>query len=192
MVVGVLKPIIYFPMYFFTGLSSQEIKAVVLHELVHIKRHDYLLNLIQVVIENIFFFNPALLWISRTIREERENCCDDQVICLTRDRLSYVKALTKCYEYALFCKGRVAFAEVGVSQRAKRIFGERNTKLTWRTGYYFVLSLMLSLLLLSSPVAKLPFLNPTIEKDENCVALQKVVNSTKAFSHQKQFFIKGK
>ncbi|WP_337238062.1 M56 family metallopeptidase, partial [Salmonella enterica] len=60
-----------------TGLSAPELEAILAHELVHIRRHDALVNAAQVVLETVFFYHPAVWWLSRTIREERENCCDD-------------------------------------------------------------------------------------------------------------------
>lgn len=92
-VLGCLKPTLLVPVSFFTGVESRYLEAIILHELAHIKRHDYVLNLIQVVIEILGFFHPAIWWMSKRIREERENCCDDMAIAAMGDKLIYVKSL---------------------------------------------------------------------------------------------------
>lgn len=98
MVIGHFKPVILFPVGMYTGLSVQQIEAVIAHELAHIQRNDWLVNLVQSVIETIFFFHPAAWWLSSKIKEEREKACDDIAIALTGDPLTYVKALTEIQE----------------------------------------------------------------------------------------------
>ena len=80
MVVGVLKPVLLLPVGLITHLSTREIEAVLAHELAHIKRHDYAVNLLQSVVEVLYFFHPALWWLSARVREEREHCCDDLAV----------------------------------------------------------------------------------------------------------------
>lgn len=91
--IGTLKPIILFPITAFTGLSSREIEAIIAHELAHIMRNDYLFNIIQTVIEILFFYNPAVWIISSQIRAERENSCDNIAVETTGDKVAFVKAL---------------------------------------------------------------------------------------------------
>ena len=86
-VVGHLKPVILLPVSLLTGLSTREIEAILAHELAHIRRHDYLVNLIQTTCETILFYHPAVWWISREIRRERENCCDDLAVHRSRPPL---------------------------------------------------------------------------------------------------------
>ncbi|MFD2938143.1 M56 family metallopeptidase [Spirosoma flavum] len=80
MVVGVLKPVLLLPIGLITNLTTREIEAVLAHELAHIKRHDYAVNLLQSVVEVLYFFHPALWWLSARVREEREHCCDDLAV----------------------------------------------------------------------------------------------------------------
>jgi len=101
MVVGHFKPLILIPLGLLNGLSDNEVEAILCHELAHVKRRDYLVNLMQSFIEVVFFFNPAVLWISKLIREERENCCDDLAVSQLVDKRSYVKALITCQEFQL-------------------------------------------------------------------------------------------
>ncbi|QMW02413.1 M56 family metallopeptidase [Spirosoma foliorum] len=80
MVVGMLKPVLLLPIGLATSLSMREVEAVLAHELAHVKRHDYAVNLLQSVVEVLYFFHPALWWLSARVREEREHCCDDLAV----------------------------------------------------------------------------------------------------------------
>jgi bla regulator protein BlaR1 len=99
LVVGHLKPLILIPLGLLNGLSTVEVEAILAHELAHVKRGDYLVNLLQSAIEIVFFFNPAVLWVSHLIKTEREHCCDDLAIACVNDRKNYVKALIFCQEF---------------------------------------------------------------------------------------------
>jgi bla regulator protein BlaR1 len=90
---GILKPMILVPLGFLTSLPTNQVEAILLHELGHIKRKDSLVNLVQTAIECFLFFNPAVLWVSAMLRKERENCCDDLVLSVTNDRRDLVNAL---------------------------------------------------------------------------------------------------
>ena len=79
-VIGHFKPIILFPVQILTGLSGEQIESILLHELAHVKRNDYLVNLVQSFIEIVFFYHPAIWWLSATIFTEREHACDDLAI----------------------------------------------------------------------------------------------------------------
>src|SRR5258708_100504 len=93
--VGFFKPVILLPFTLATYLSAEEIEAILLHELAHVRRNDYLINLPQQVISILLFFNPCTQLINRIINEERENCCDDMVVKTTSNPLTYAKALFK-------------------------------------------------------------------------------------------------
>ena len=82
------------PLGLLAGLPTAQIEAVLLHEIAHIRRHDYLLNLVQSVIEGLLFYHPAVWWVSHRIRTEREFCCDDLVVAATGDAPSYARALS--------------------------------------------------------------------------------------------------
>ncbi len=75
-VMGILKPVILFPASMLNHLPTEQMKAILAHELAHIRRNDYLVNLVQRVIESLFYFNPCVWLINRQIRSEREACCD--------------------------------------------------------------------------------------------------------------------
>lgn len=92
MVIGELKPIILLPIAAINNLSTEQVEAILLHELAHIKRKDYLLNICQVIIETVLFFNPFVWLLSGIIRREREHCCDD-IVVRSSNALSYARAL---------------------------------------------------------------------------------------------------
>ncbi len=91
--IGCLRPIILLPFLTVTHLSTTQLEAVILHEIAHIKRYDYIANLLLSVIEVMLFFNPFSILIARHIRRERENCCDDRVLQYQYDAGSYAHAL---------------------------------------------------------------------------------------------------
>jgi bla regulator protein BlaR1 len=94
-VIGYLKPVILLPVGMIGGLSTVQIEAILVHELAHIKRHDFLVNVLQSIVEVIFFFNPLTWVMSDIIRREREYCCDDAVITTNYRRADYARALAK-------------------------------------------------------------------------------------------------
>jgi beta-lactamase regulating signal transducer with metallopeptidase domain len=93
MVIGWLRPVILLPASAITGLSPSQLEAIVAHELAHVRRHDYLVNIVQTAAETLLFYHPAAWWISRQIRREREHCCDDEVVALFGDPVTYAGAL---------------------------------------------------------------------------------------------------
>lgn len=99
--IGFLKPLILLPVAMFNNLTAEQLEAILLHELAHIKRNDYLLNIFQSIVETILFFNPFIWWITKNIRLEREHCCDDLVIASQVQPLQYAKALVALEEYRL-------------------------------------------------------------------------------------------
>jgi hypothetical protein len=94
-VVGCLRPVILLPVAAIASLQPSHVEAILAHELAHIRRHDYLVNLLQTVTETLLFYHPGVWWVSARIREEREHCCDDAAVDVCGDRLSYARALTE-------------------------------------------------------------------------------------------------
>jgi beta-lactamase regulating signal transducer with metallopeptidase domain len=95
MVIGWLKPVILVPAAALAGMEPLALETILIHELEHIRRHDYLVNLLQSVAEALLFYHPAAWWVSRQIRLERENCCDDAAVTLCGDPLLYARALAE-------------------------------------------------------------------------------------------------
>jgi bla regulator protein BlaR1 len=92
-VVGWLKPVILLPMGIILQLRADQLESILWHELAHIRRRDYLVNILQGLVEIVFFFNPGLHWLSSLIRAEREACCDDIVLSYTNSKVNYLEAL---------------------------------------------------------------------------------------------------
>ena len=91
---GWLRPVVLLPVSALAGLTPDQLEAVLAHELAHIRRHDYLVNLLQMAAETLLFYHPAVWWISGRIRHERELCCDDLAVAACGGALTYARALT--------------------------------------------------------------------------------------------------
>lgn len=108
-VIGYLKPMILVPVGMFTGMEPTDLESILVHELAHIRRHDYLVNILQSVVESLYFFNPFVWMISSRIRREREYCCDDAVLRMSVNALHYARALA-CLEEARLSKTTLAMS----------------------------------------------------------------------------------
>ena len=98
-VVGWLRPVVLVPVGALGGLPAEHMEALLLHELAHIRRHDYLMNILQSVAESLLFYHPAVWWLSGHIRTERELCCDDAAVSISGDALTYARALATLESY---------------------------------------------------------------------------------------------
>ena len=153
MMMGHLKPVILIPASMLSGLSEDQLEAIIAHELAHIYRKDYWINLLQSVLEIIFFFHPAVWWMSSVVRAEREKCCDDLAVSLCGNSLAYVKALARVEEIKLN-QPELALAfggkEGGLLHRIERILqpGKKNSNL--RARFVSTSLVMLSLLIVLS------------------------------------------
>jgi bla regulator protein BlaR1 len=150
MVVGFMKPMILFPVGLLSGLTAEQVETILVHELSHIRRQDYIINVVQSVIETIFFFNPFALLISSMIREERENCCDDMVIAKGINPLSYVKTLAQLEAARSLASRQAGSSTLALGftgnqnqllNRIKRIM-ENSAKNDWGKGRFIPLALL--------------------------------------------------
>jgi bla regulator protein blaR1 len=143
--IGYIKPVILIPVGMLSQLSTEQVEAILLHELAHVKRHDYLVNLIQNAVDTIFFFNPAVLWISSLLRSERENCCDDIAISETRSRKQFVEALVSFNQYSNTINSTYSLSWVAgkgqLLQRVQRIVTRKNNSV--RSGELLILMVVL-------------------------------------------------
>ena len=145
---GYLKPIIYLPVETITGFSKAELEIILMHELVHIKRNDYLINLIQVCMEVIFFFNPFVWHMSSIIKNERESSCDLTVLHIGYDKVNYAKALEKSYR--LHYDLALAFGNRNILSRIKTLTTFHEEERQYEKKYKWVFSfLMLSFVIAS-------------------------------------------
>lgn len=123
MVVGWLRPVVLIPLSTLTTLTPQQLDAVILHELAHIKRLDAFANLFQILVETLLFYHPAVWWVSHRIRIERENCCDDVAVGLAGDSFGYAMALTMLEADRSFPKMALAATGGALKARVKRLLG---------------------------------------------------------------------
>jgi beta-lactamase regulating signal transducer with metallopeptidase domain len=121
MLVGWLRPVVLLPASAISGLSAAQVEALIAHELAHVRRHDYVVNILQAAIETLLFYHPAVWFVSRQVREAREQCCDDLALAVC-DRMVYVTALA---DLAAMSTPRVALAATGgpLLARVQRILG---------------------------------------------------------------------
>jgi GWxTD domain-containing protein len=100
-VVGFIRPVILTPVGMLAGMPTAQIESILLHELAHIRRRDYLANLLQTAVEGLLFYHPAVWWVSHVIRAEREYCCDDLVVNTNGNARDYAAALSALAENRL-------------------------------------------------------------------------------------------
>lgn len=145
-VVGVLKPVILIPSSLLSGLTPDQWEAILAHELAHIRRWDYLVNLSQLIIESLLFFNPAVWWLSRQVRLEREACCDAAAVQVTAQPFQYAELLVEFAERLQLTSARglapnVAFSRASdnsLLERVRRIVTpHQRTELTVRRPLAF-------------------------------------------------------
>jgi len=98
MLVGLLKPVVLLPASVITGLDSAQLEAILAHEIAHLVRRDAWANLFQLTMETLFFYHPAIWWIGRRMREEREIAADDLALSICTDRRLYAGALARLVE----------------------------------------------------------------------------------------------
>jgi len=110
--IGYFKPVILLPIGLISGIPNNQLEIILAHELAHIKRADYILNIFQSVIEVLFFFNPAVWWISKTIRTEREFLCDDLAIETCGNSITLAKALL-FVQNSDYTNTKIAMAAIG-------------------------------------------------------------------------------
>jgi beta-lactamase regulating signal transducer with metallopeptidase domain len=93
--IGWLRPVIVLPVAALANLAPLQIEAILAHELAHVRRHDYAVNLFQTVAETLLFYHPGIWWASARIREEREHCCDDVAVEVCGEPAAYAAALAE-------------------------------------------------------------------------------------------------
>ncbi len=149
-VTGFFKPIILVPVGLLNNLPHDQVEAILLHELAHIRRSDYAVNIMQNFIEILFFFNPGILWISSLLRDERENCCDDLAISVTNNKREFVNALVSFQEYNMNTQRfalQFSDQKMKLADRAKRILFNTNKVLSTREKYFLSACVAMSVVL---------------------------------------------
>ena len=124
-VVGWLRPMVLLPVAALGGMPGEQLEALLLHELAHIRRHDYLVNILQSIAEALLFYHPAVWWVSGHIRAERELCCDDVAVAVSGDPLTYARALAQLESCRPAHAGAAMAANGGsLAARIARVLGQ--------------------------------------------------------------------
>ncbi len=148
-VIGWLRPVILLPASCLVGLTAAQLDSILAHELAHIRRHDYLVNLLQSIVETFLFYHPAVWWVSRRVREERELCCDDLAVEICGDRVTYARALATLEELRL-APAQLALAAAGppLLPRIRRLAGKsagQTQRPAWPVAGFILLVLLAAL-----------------------------------------------
>lgn len=156
LVIGIFKPVIVVPISMLTNMPPSQVDAILLHELAHVKRRDFLVNLLQSAVETVFFYHPVVWWISQGMREEREHCCDDLASASCEDVLQYARALTALEESRSSmrpCFPLAAAADGGrpgsLLRRIQRLVGSRTDSKSSQDAWIVPLPLIGGLLLVA-------------------------------------------
>ena len=120
---GWIRPVVLLPARALSGLTEDQIEAVIAHELAHIRRLDCLVNLFQIGVETLLFYHPAVWWVSQRIRIEREHCCDDEAVALCGDAVTYARALAQMEEWRTAPSLMMAANRSPLSRRVVRLLG---------------------------------------------------------------------
>ncbi len=155
--IGQLKPLVLLPIALVNQLSVKEVEAILAHELAHLQRYDYLLNAIQLFLEAVFYYHPAIWWLGTEIRMLREQCCDDLAIRYTGNSLTYAKTLLTVAEHQRQLPSQFALGLLGGNKRQllhriQRILNQPVKQPDMREKFA-VTSVLLSLALLVSLTA---------------------------------------
>lgn len=156
MVIGWLQPVVLLPRHLFKSLSETEIYAVLAHELAHIRREDFVINLLQTFLCNIFFFHPGVWWMSHQIDDEREHCCDDLAVAATGPASSYAKTLINVSQLRLTMRENTPLAMAldgkskkrdrgGFASRIHRLLKVENMVGTFKEGFTTAIILIAAL-----------------------------------------------
>jgi TonB family protein len=182
-VVGWLRPVILAPVSALAGLTPEQLETVLAHEIAHIRRHDYAINLFQVLVETLLFYHPAVWWVSTQVRKERELCCDDMVVETCGDALCDARALTTLERMRGAATGLALGSTDGaLSLRVKRLVSEASAEQTAPPRLAAVTAMTLALLSIAlstnwmrvkaqSDALLVPSLDAGIEVDSNGAAL---------------------
>jgi beta-lactamase regulating signal transducer with metallopeptidase domain len=122
-VIGWFRPIVFLPATALTGLSEEQLRSVIAHELAHIRRFDAFVNVFQVCVETLLFYHPAVWWLNRRIRADREHCCDEIAVAVCGNAVEYARALTLMEEWRSAPALAMAANRGPLSDRIRHLLG---------------------------------------------------------------------
>ena len=173
MVVGFIKPMILMPAAAMAQLTTEQLETILLHELAHIKRYDYLVNILQTVVETLLFFNPFIWMISAIIRREREHCCDDLVLDHTREPLSYATALAALLEQP----GAVSAFVVAASGEPNHLFNRIKRIVEMKKNPFSYSRMVAAILIIVSITCSIVWITPSFATAKSVKAKSKVAKA---------------
>ncbi|HVZ97350.1 MAG TPA: M56 family metallopeptidase [Chitinophagaceae bacterium] len=156
--VGFIKPVILIPVASLNNLSGEQLEAIILHELSHIRRNDFMTNILISVVETILFFNPFIALLSKAVKRERENCCDDFVLKYQYDPHSYATALLRLEQSRINSMKLALGAVSGKKQLLSRIKRITNDQVTSQQLNYG--QKLIALLLVTGIICSIAWLSP--------------------------------
>jgi len=171
LVVGWLRPAVLLPISAIAGLSEEQLMGIFAHELAHIRRHDFLVNMLQRCVEAVLFYHPAVWWLSNRIRTEREDCCDDLAVKVCGNRKNYAEALVTLEQKRQDRQAlAVAATDGSMVHRIQRILGFESSGADWQSaavtllflGVWVVAGMWHSTPLAAQPTVSLASLSPSI------------------------------
>lgn len=178
LVVGWLKPVIFLPLSAATGLDHGQIRMVLAHELAHLSRHDHFVNFLQVIVETMLFYHPAVHRISRSLRQEREQCCDDMAASISGNALAYARVLAQLEEMRQ--KERTHVLALGIAEqelyfRIQRLVGTPSRSNPDRWLPLMLIGLLATFALSRTPDMNAPLLpsfsDSTLQRERIVLAL---------------------
>lgn len=180
MVIGWIRPVVLVPASALTGLSASQLETIFAHELAHIRRHDYLVNLLQTFAETLFFYHPAVWWMSRRIRIERENCCDDLAVAVCGNPVLYARALATLE--GLRSESRAVAASGGsLRERVMRLVTASPTRCSYRWVAGISIFTLAAAVAIAAPLALLadrPAETKPVETTMRALELRQPVNES--------------
>ena len=157
---GYFNPVILLPFTLLNQLSAAQVEAILLHELAHIKRDDYLINLLQLIAEKMLFFNPFAILLSNTIKKERENCCDDWVLNFRYNQKDFAAALVLVEQY----RSKKLTLALAASNGKKNLLHRVQRIFTATPVTHFNLNQQIKLIAAAAIIAGLLLLQPALEQ----------------------------
>ncbi len=195
MAIGWLKPVVLLPASMLSGLSTSQLEMLLLHELAHIRRHDYLVNFCQTLVEILLFFHPAVHWVSKQMRNEREYCSDDIAVQHCGDAIAYAHTLaetaslcTKAHHHTI---PDIAMAASGgdLKQRVIRLVDHHCAPKNNISKWFASIIIVFSVLLLSSKqLLTMPLLDiwynkkPWQHSNNTTIAKKSIINTNNTLS----------
>jgi uncharacterized protein (TIGR03435 family) len=164
-VIGWLQPVVLLPVAALAGLTPEQVRAILAHELAHVRRHDAVVNFAQTLAETLLFYHPAVWWVSSRIRAEREHCCDDVALAVSGDAYAYASALAELESWRATEPGFSLAATGGpLLRRVARVLAPPAARSS-RGGLTFTLTLALIFVVVSGVLQMLVARQPAAPAD---------------------------